>query len=111
MSRRSDPSLLREWTERLEYFQRSQQTVGQFCNSVGCSVATFYYWKKKLTPGTSPKAASRPPITESAFLPLLARGTDTQSIRIRAGGGIRIALPSDALAALKVILRHTQRVA
>lgn len=110
MPRVSDPDVLRQWTERFEQFHQSPLTIEQFCRSVGCSVATFYYWKRKLQPGNQPKATERPK-TESAFLPVLVRGGGTQSIRIRTNEGIRIAVPVDALAALELILRHAERVA
>lgn len=110
MPRVSDPDLLRQWTERFEQFQQSQQTIEQFCRSVGCSVTTFYYWKKKLQPRSSPKT-TKPAENASAFLPVLVRGGGSRSIRIRTHEGIRIAVPVDALAALELILRHAQRVA
>lgn len=110
MSHLSDPSLLQLWTERFEQFRQNEQTVAQFCRSVGCSVATFYYWKRKIELATSP-TSPEPSEKPSAFVPVVVRGTGSPCIRIRMKEGAWIAVPIDALAALKIILRHTQRVA
>ena len=46
---REDRAKLAEWRERLTRFDRSEETVGEFCSVERVSVATFYYWKKKLS--------------------------------------------------------------
>ncbi|GIW91532.1 MAG: hypothetical protein KatS3mg109_1964 [Pirellulaceae bacterium] len=51
----------REWTNRLSRFEKSGLSVAEFCRREQVSVATFYYWKRRLH-GTSshserPKAA------------------------------------------------------
>ena len=36
------------WTKRFREFEASSLTVDQYCQSVGCSCATFYLWRRKL---------------------------------------------------------------
>jgi transposase-like protein len=60
MSRVSDPDVLRQWSERLAQFQQTPQTIGQFCRSIGCSVATFYFWKRKVERGKPSKTETKP---------------------------------------------------
>jgi len=37
------------WQGRLREFERSSETVGEFCDRAGASVSTFYRWQRKLT--------------------------------------------------------------
>lgn len=46
---REDRAKLSEWRERLTRFDQSEKTVSDFCSGERVSVATFYYWKKKLS--------------------------------------------------------------
>jgi len=110
MSRTTSPIKLELWRDRLDQFSQGQQTVQQFCDSVGCSAARFYYWKRKLAHADQVGAcgaAGKP----SAFLPVIVRGNSSKPILVRVKDGTRIALPADALAALEVILQHAHRVA
>jgi transposase-like protein len=38
----------RLWQVRFQQFEADGRSVVEFCDSVGCSPNTFYYWKKKL---------------------------------------------------------------
>jgi hypothetical protein len=56
----STDSKTKLWAKRLRDFENSSLTVAQFCNSVGCSVPTFYQGRRKLaddTPATSAQSA------------------------------------------------------
>ncbi len=44
----SSPNLPQLWSKRFNQFNAGSLTVQQFCVTVDCSVATFYYWKNKL---------------------------------------------------------------
>ncbi len=48
MSRPSDPKKLAVWRERFERLSRSGLTVARFCARERVSVASFYYWRRKL---------------------------------------------------------------
>ena len=51
MSRRSEPAKFREWSDRLRRFERSSQTVADFCRAEGVSRPSFYRWKRRLAGG------------------------------------------------------------
>jgi len=40
------------WQRRLRDFERSPETVGQFCDRMGLSVSSFYRWQRKLADRT-----------------------------------------------------------
>ena len=48
MARRWDVGKDAAWRKRLERFTRSGLTVARFCDGEGVSVASLYYWRKKL---------------------------------------------------------------
>ncbi len=48
MSHSRDSKQLQIWTDRLREFRSSEQTVREFCESLGISQATSYYWKRRL---------------------------------------------------------------
>ena len=48
MARRYDARKDAEWGKRLKRFRRSGLTVARFCAEEHVSVASFYYWYKKL---------------------------------------------------------------
>jgi hypothetical protein len=91
MARTSDPTLASRWQARLEAFAASDLSVQQFCQSMQCSVPTFYYWKRKLAratdndtvwpqrpPGSTPDQArssspTKSPPATSAFIPVVFR--------------------------------------
>ena len=48
MARSSDAGADAEWRKRFERFRRSGLTAARFCDGEQVSVASFYYWRKKL---------------------------------------------------------------
>lgn len=56
MSRSSDPQTLGVWRSRFQRFSSSGLPVGRFCVGERVSVASFYYWRKKLGPGSIVRA-------------------------------------------------------
>ena len=48
MSRGSNPAKAQRWSDRLDRFETSSQTIAQFCIVEGVSQSAFYQWKKKL---------------------------------------------------------------
>jgi hypothetical protein len=86
------------WQQRLDRFNDSELTVADFCRRVGCSVPTFYAWKRKLQ-------ATKPIRCEpvASFLPVQVAGSLAIEVRLR--GGTVLELPADAVDALNLILR------
>ncbi len=48
MARRRDSEKHAEWRKRLGRFSRCGLTVARFCSGERVSVASFYYWRRKL---------------------------------------------------------------
>lgn len=95
------------WQARLAQFTKSQQTVHQFCWSVGCSAATFYYWKRKLAAEAPPKAPSQS--IDSGFIPFTLRGPSSTRLRFQLPGGTRLSVLATDTATIAMILDHDRR--
>jgi hypothetical protein len=110
MPRTTSQVKLQLWKERFEQFEQGDQTVQQFCQSLGCTPATFHYWQRKLEPADQLKTLTN--LDESsAFVPVVLRGGNSRSVVVRINDGTRIAVPVDALSALQTVIQHSQRVA
>jgi hypothetical protein len=48
MSRFASPKTDQIWAERMAMCERSNASVSQFCQSIGCSPTSCYQWKRKL---------------------------------------------------------------
>ena len=59
------------WNKRLRQFENSSLTVAEFCQSIGCSIPTFYQWRNKLQ-------ASKSALPKPAFLQVLRALRDTR---------------------------------
>lgn len=100
MRRGPDPAKVRVWTRRLAKFEKSRQTVAQFCRDHDESIATFYYWKKKLAgvaadSGESPRkpAGGKPGVPGPSFQPLeVSHPAATSGVTVRMPSGIEIEL-------------------
>ena len=94
------PRLRREetaqrWASRLAQFENSNLSVAQFCQSIDCSVVSFYLWKRKLaktTPGPSGILRAQTSIPASI------------GIEIKLLSGITICIPLTAANSLAEIL-------
>lgn len=86
------------WAKRLRDFQNSSLTIVQFCNSVGCSVPTFYHWRKKLG-GDRPAT-----LAPSSFLQVQTK-SDT-AIQVKLPSGVVIIFPIEALDSLPKLLER-----
>ena len=80
MSRGSNSTKVQQWSDRLERFESSGQTVTQFCVSEGVSQPSFYQWKKKIGIGNRVRggAADRSRKSNRAERP--TRGSKNESL-------------------------------
>ncbi len=117
MARTTSLEKVRLWQNRFKELQHSQLSVQEFCQSVGCSAATFYYWKRKLarqaphskrTPKRS-ESASKPAPYRQAFLPVLVRSASLSQAVVTLSNGIKIELQCDPIDALQLILQDIKR--
>lgn len=120
MSRGSNPAKVQQWSDRLERFENSGQTVTQFCVAEGVSQPSFYQWKKKIgidnrVRGEKSKRSRKSNLAggpnhrsknESAFKPVQLRRTPShrQCTTIRLADGVEIELGND-LQVVDVVVR------
>lgn len=110
MSRGTSPVKLREWTERLKRFEKSNQTVADFCLAEAVSQPAFYHWRQRLAHAAPTKPAKRrrrwtTPLSPSPSFQavLVTPPRDAATVRIRLPGGVVIELGNDELVTEKVI--------
>jgi transposase-like protein len=84
------------WNKRLRQFENSSLTVAEFCQSVGCSIPTFYQWRNKLQ-------APKPALPKPAFLQVQSEPSAIH-IQIKLLTGIVLTLPIEAIDSLPRIL-------
>ncbi|XZE33736.1 IS66 family insertion sequence element accessory protein TnpA [Pirellulaceae bacterium SH501] len=94
MARPSYASRSQRWAQHLADFDRSGLSVAQFCDSIGCSIPTFYNWKRKL--GAAP--------TQPAFLRVQSVDASNSAIEIKLPSGVLLRLPLSAIASLSDVL-------
>jgi hypothetical protein len=94
MTRESSRSKVQQWTERLERFAQSGQTVAQFCQDETVSVPSFYQWKKKLADQPS-QPSSHAKLSASAFRAVDVIPHSQSATTVRLANGIEIELGGD----------------
>jgi transposase-like protein len=105
MSRHTSQAKLQLWKDRFEQFRQSEQTIQQFCRTLGCGRSSFHYWQRKLDPNRQSKPSTNL-VVSSAFLPVVLRDSSSKCVVLRACDGTRVSVPVDALAALDTALQH-----
>ncbi len=119
MVRRSDAGKDAEWRKRFERFRRSGLTVARFCDGERVSVASFYYWRKKLGQ-TAPRrrTRSRPgvfrPVTVIPATRAVAAATSagvpaSSRIVIQLPCGTRIEVGAEHLDAVRAVVGEVAR--
>jgi len=96
MPRHTDPNKVPIWRQRLADFDRSGLSVVSFCQNIGCSSATFYHWKRKLSQAAAP----------SAFLRVQTAEPQPAFLQIDLPSGVSLRVPMTAVASLGVILEQ-----
>ena len=97
MGGRLDEAKRALWRRRLREFEAGKRTVAEFCQSVGVSPATFYEWRRKLSPsgGSQPKTMN--------FVPVDIRPS-ARVIEVLLPGGARVLIPAGESEALRAVL-------
>ncbi len=57
MAQKPDLAKHELWRQRLQEFERGNETIVEFCRRCGVAVWSFYYWRNKLQPATIPATA------------------------------------------------------
>ena len=112
MQRGVDGEKLELWRRRMEEYELGAETVAAFCQRVGVSAATFYFWRRRVAgetigrksversvlPGSS---GSVPPLS---FLPIQVTDQSRSPIEVVLTGGTRVLVPSDDRQSLQIVL-------
>jgi hypothetical protein len=86
MARHKDPNLERLWRQRLRRQSITGLSVAAFCSREGVTLASFYYWKRRLSAPREP--TSRPAL----FVPVRVQD-GPHEFRPRVACGVEIELP------------------
>ena len=88
------------WERRFRQFENSPLSVTDFCDSVGCSTASFYQWKRRLEANDH----SADPVSSRKAAFLQVQSQPDAAIEIKLHSGIVISIPVDAISTLPQIL-------
>jgi hypothetical protein len=86
----SDPRKALQWRRRLARFEKTQESIGQFCRSEGVSVASFYRWRRKLAGRREETGAIGDGASQFAAVRLVAPA----EVSVRLPGGTQLAIPT-----------------
>lgn len=96
------------WRQRLRRFERSGLTVTNFCEQEGCSVPSFYAWRKKLAKtGTGKGRHERQPA--GPFRPITLSAAVPVSIQL--AGGTRIEVAAADVKLVRAVVHEVARAA
>lgn len=97
MNHPPESSLADQWRDRLERFQRSGQTVAQFCADENYSTGSFYQWRRRINNEQPSAPGSFIPvqINNSLLGQIAPNATVENSVRIELPGGVVVTLNAD----------------
>lgn len=82
------------WIDRIERFSQSDLSVAQFCLDENVSAASFYHWRRKLSPAPDEAASAMATSSIARFVPVkLPTVTQPQPatvMSVELPGGVRI---------------------
>ena len=113
MARRSDAGKDAEWGKRLARFSRSGLTVARFCGGERVSLASLYYWRKKLGPMARPRRGlTRPGVFRQIAVVAAPPGVVPAASRvsIQLPCGTRIEVDAEHLEAVRAVVAEVARV-
>ena len=95
MARLASAAKWHEWEERLERFERAGLPIRQFCEAEGVNPGTFWYWRRNLAGGATPRPRV-PAQPVAAFTPVdVIAQPPARCVVIRLPRGASIELPCD----------------
>jgi hypothetical protein len=109
MAGSSDPTKVAAWRGRLQRFARSGLAVARFCAKERVSVASFYYWRKKLGPQGRPQRRPQPvPECNDAFQQVTVVPAAV-GVSIRLPGGAQIEVGAERLDTVRAVIAEVAR--
>lgn len=97
MNHPPESSLADQWRDRLERFQRSGQTVAQFCADENYSTGSFYQWRRRINEDQPSALGSFIPVqvNNSVLGKIVPNASVEHSVRIELPGGVVLTLTAD----------------
>ncbi|HWB99876.1 MAG TPA: hypothetical protein VG672_24380 [Bryobacteraceae bacterium] len=89
---RSRDAVRQAWSERFARFDATTLTTAQFCAAEGVSVASFYHWKRRLTP----QPHDKPAIDDRPRLLPVRVATPSAPLELILPGGTILRIGTDA---------------
>lgn len=123
MAQKPDLAKHELWRQRLQEFQRGNETIVEFCRRCGVAVWSFYYWRNKFQsgvvaaatrePGNGSVTATRqtrlvPRVRHAAtpsrleFVPIQISGA--QRVEVHLTDGTRVTIPCQDHAAIGAVI-------
>lgn len=93
---------VREWRRRMARFERSQQSVAEFCRKEGVSAPSFYQWRKRLGQGAGVAEGA------SGFRPV--RLVPSAGVVVQWPGGTQLHVATSDPQTLRVVIGMLARV-
>lgn len=120
MPRNGDSAKQREWSGRFQRFEKSSQTVAEFCRAEGVSQPSFYQWRRRLTGGgrrrQGAKGRGRSAAAANSSVGfrsvVVTPPADGVSVKIRLPDGVAIEMKDDLVViehVVKQLLDHQAR--
>ncbi len=111
MSRSPDPAKLREWSDRFQRFEKSSQTVADFCRAEAVSQPSFYHWRRRLAGSGRRRQrvkgcqrSARPANSSSSFRSVVVTPpASAASVKVRLSDGVVIELGNDPQVIQRVV--------
>jgi hypothetical protein len=99
------------WRKRLERFARSRLPVVEFCLQEGVSVASFYYWRKKLglPEKLGPDAARPRPVVRGGAFRTVRVVPPVPGVFVHLAGGARIEVRAEDLDTVRAVVAEVLR--
>lgn len=105
MARTSDAGKRADWESRLRRYQASGLAIGAFCTRESVSIASFYYWSRRLG-GHCSKPMSEEAVKSATDRPL---GDDADVVRFRLTTGAEIVVPAARLDVIRCVAESLTR--
>ena len=108
MVRGVDAAKQTQWRRRLQRFEKSDLTVGEFCLDEKVSAAAFYYWKKRLAKSGVDQDVRDMPGRQAGFAAVRVIGS--AGVTVVFPGGARVEIPAGDLNSLRLVVDALARV-
>jgi hypothetical protein len=108
MSRASSSEKRQQWVERMQRYTASGLTVAAFCVAESVSIASFYQWRRKLSPAPEPVQGSSPEPSKQRFVAVRIAGVAQLDVYLP--NGTRICLPGSDASLIDAVVAAAGRV-